>query len=270
MMKKSGGGGECDGGSGSGGGGTASGDPDAPASPDLFLARLPLAEAQRLLELAGSGDSPILLGVEAEAGADVGAEGAGGGRGRAEGAPLFAVALPRGPEGDAAAAAAVEGAARAAAASEGPCPPSFAFAFVAVRSEGPRAPPRAAAAAALAVGLSAFHSGARFDAGSGLATRMASAGHARDEVAAGAAEGAERGAGAAERGEAGGGGGAGSRRRPGRSRPRVDPAVLVLAPCRDFVLLGRKASWPPRRYSLLAGFAELGETLEQAAERELA
>ena len=252
-----GGGGESESGSG-GGNGNGNEDPDAPASPDLFLARLPLAEARRLLDAAGSRDSPILLGVAA------GAAGAGGEGGSPRaGAPLFAVALPRGREGDAAAARAVEEAAKAAAArGEAPSPSSppspSPFAFVPVRSEGPRMPPRAAAVAALAVALSAFHSTALFDPRSGLETRMASAGHARDAV--------EEKEGKAEEKD----GRSGRKRRPNRSRPRVDPAVLVLAPCRDFVLLGRKASWPKRRYSLLAGFAELGETLEQSAERELA
>jgi 8-oxo-dGTP pyrophosphatase MutT (NUDIX family) len=37
----------------------------------------------------------------------------------------------------------------------------------------------------------------------------------------------------------------------------------------DWLLLGRKAAWSPGRYSLLAGFAELGETLEDAVLREV-
>jgi NAD+ diphosphatase len=35
------------------------------------------------------------------------------------------------------------------------------------------------------------------------------------------------------------------------------------------VLLGRQASWPPGRYSALAGFVEPGESLEEAVEREV-
>jgi NAD+ diphosphatase len=38
----------------------------------------------------------------------------------------------------------------------------------------------------------------------------------------------------------------------------------------DRVLLGRGASWPPRRYSALAGFVEPGESLEEAVIREVA
>ena len=36
------------------------------------------------------------------------------------------------------------------------------------------------------------------------------------------------------------------------------------------VLLGRAPSWPPRRYSALAGFVEPGESLEEAVAREVA
>ena len=38
----------------------------------------------------------------------------------------------------------------------------------------------------------------------------------------------------------------------------------------DRVLLGRAPSWPPRRYSALAGFVEPGESLEEAVAREVA
>lgn len=53
--------------------------------------------------------------------------------------------------------------------------------------------------------------------------------------------------------------------------PRVMPSVimLVLRNNGSDVLLGRKASWPPRRYSLLAGYAELFESLEQTVVREV-
>ena len=34
-------------------------------------------------------------------------------------------------------------------------------------------------------------------------------------------------------------------------------------------MLGRAPSWPPRRYSALAGFVEPGESLEEAVEREV-
>ena len=37
----------------------------------------------------------------------------------------------------------------------------------------------------------------------------------------------------------------------------------------DDVLLGRQASWPPQRFSALAGFVEPGESLEEAVAREV-
>jgi NAD+ diphosphatase len=51
--------------------------------------------------------------------------------------------------------------------------------------------------------------------------------------------------------------------------PRVDPVVIMLAEHGDRALLGRQASWPPGRYSALAGFLEPGETVEEAVAREL-
>jgi NAD+ diphosphatase len=51
--------------------------------------------------------------------------------------------------------------------------------------------------------------------------------------------------------------------------PRVDPVVIMLAAHGERVLLGRQASWPPGRYSALAGFLEPGETVEEAVAREL-
>jgi NAD+ diphosphatase len=51
--------------------------------------------------------------------------------------------------------------------------------------------------------------------------------------------------------------------------PRIDPAIIVLVGCGDEVLLGRQASWPPGRYSALAGFVEAGESLEDTVAREV-
>jgi len=51
--------------------------------------------------------------------------------------------------------------------------------------------------------------------------------------------------------------------------PRTDPAMIVVVSCGDACLLGRQASWPPGRYSALAGFVEPGETLEAAVRREV-
>jgi NAD+ diphosphatase len=52
--------------------------------------------------------------------------------------------------------------------------------------------------------------------------------------------------------------------------PRIDPAIIVLVSDGERALLGRQASWPPRRYSTIAGFVELGESLEDAVVREVA
>lgn len=53
--------------------------------------------------------------------------------------------------------------------------------------------------------------------------------------------------------------------------PRVMPSVMVLVLRRNGqqVLLGRKASWAPGRYSVLAGYAEIFESLEQTVAREV-
>ncbi|MEM1089295.1 MAG: NAD(+) diphosphatase [Pseudomonadota bacterium] len=52
--------------------------------------------------------------------------------------------------------------------------------------------------------------------------------------------------------------------------PRLDPAVIVAVGYRGSILLGRQPSWPPGRYSTLAGFVEPGESLEDAVRREVA
>lgn len=53
--------------------------------------------------------------------------------------------------------------------------------------------------------------------------------------------------------------------------PRTDPAVIVLVrDDDDRLLLGSNILWPEGRYSLLAGFVEAGESLEQAVCREIA
>lgn len=51
--------------------------------------------------------------------------------------------------------------------------------------------------------------------------------------------------------------------------PRTDPAVIVAISDGERLLLGRQATWPPRRYSTLAGFVEPGESLEQTVVREV-
>jgi NAD+ diphosphatase len=52
--------------------------------------------------------------------------------------------------------------------------------------------------------------------------------------------------------------------------PRTDPAVIMLVhDGGDRVVLGRQATWPPGRFSILAGFVEPGESAEAAVVREV-
>ncbi len=51
--------------------------------------------------------------------------------------------------------------------------------------------------------------------------------------------------------------------------PRTDPVAIMLAVRGDKCLMGRGPEWPDGFYSCLAGFVEPGETVEQAAVREL-
>ena len=51
--------------------------------------------------------------------------------------------------------------------------------------------------------------------------------------------------------------------------PRTDPVVIIVVRAGEHFLLGRQSSWAPGRYSALAGFMEPGETIEDAARREV-
>ncbi|PXY32495.1 NAD(+) diphosphatase [Prauserella muralis] len=56
--------------------------------------------------------------------------------------------------------------------------------------------------------------------------------------------------------------------------PRTDPAVICLVHDEagvngEHVLLARQPVWPPKRYSVLAGFVEAGESLEGCVAREI-
>jgi NAD+ diphosphatase len=51
--------------------------------------------------------------------------------------------------------------------------------------------------------------------------------------------------------------------------PHLHPCVIVLIRDGDRVLLTRKAFWPKGRYGLVAGFVDVGESLEGAAQREV-
>jgi NAD+ diphosphatase len=51
--------------------------------------------------------------------------------------------------------------------------------------------------------------------------------------------------------------------------PRTDPAVIMLVTDGERLLLGRQKIWPPGQHSVLAGFVEPGESLEDAVAREV-
>jgi len=51
--------------------------------------------------------------------------------------------------------------------------------------------------------------------------------------------------------------------------PRTDPVVIMTVRHGDAILLGRQTSWQAGVYSTLAGFVEPGETIEEAARREV-
>jgi NAD+ diphosphatase len=51
--------------------------------------------------------------------------------------------------------------------------------------------------------------------------------------------------------------------------PRTDPVVIMVVRHEGRILLGRQAAWKPGMFSALAGFVEPGETIEDAARREI-
>ena len=51
--------------------------------------------------------------------------------------------------------------------------------------------------------------------------------------------------------------------------PRVDPVVIMLVEHEGALLLGRQPHYPQGRYSALAGFVEVGESIEDAVRREV-
>jgi NAD+ diphosphatase len=55
-----------------------------------------------------------------------------------------------------------------------------------------------------------------------------------------------------------------------RAYPRISPCILVAVYRDDEILLARSSRHKPGYFSILAGFVESGETLEQAAVREVA
>ena len=55
----------------------------------------------------------------------------------------------------------------------------------------------------------------------------------------------------------------------GTFHPRIAPAVIILVTRGDEMLLARNGEWPAGRFSTVAGFVEPGESLEEAARREV-
>ncbi|HWS76701.1 MAG TPA: NAD(+) diphosphatase, partial [Quisquiliibacterium sp.] len=53
------------------------------------------------------------------------------------------------------------------------------------------------------------------------------------------------------------------------SYPRISPAMMVLVTRGRELLLGRGVTFPPGRYSALAGFVEAGESIEESVAREV-
>jgi NAD+ diphosphatase len=51
--------------------------------------------------------------------------------------------------------------------------------------------------------------------------------------------------------------------------PRTDPVIIIAVRRGSRMLLGRQSAWPDGMYSTLAGFMEPGETIEEAARREV-
>lgn len=51
--------------------------------------------------------------------------------------------------------------------------------------------------------------------------------------------------------------------------PSISPAIIVAITCKDKILLARGHHFPPGRYSLVAGYTNVGETLEETVIREV-
>jgi NAD+ diphosphatase len=110
-----------------------------------------------------------------------------------------------------------------------------------LREAATELPADEAALAAYAGSLLAWHRRHRFCANCGVATEPRDAGHERVCPSCGA-----------------------------HHFPRTDPVMIVrVSDGGDGLLLGRQARWPEGRFSLLAGYVEPGETLEEAVRREV-
>ncbi|RQP09462.1 MAG: NAD(+) diphosphatase [Microbacteriaceae bacterium] len=110
-----------------------------------------------------------------------------------------------------------------------------------LRRVGALLTPRDAGLFAQALALANWHSTAAFSSATGEPTTVTQAGWVRVDPSTGR-----------------------------ESYPRTDPAVIVaILDADDRILLGSNVAWPERRFSLLAGFVEPGESLESAIVREM-
>ncbi|MBN1761281.1 MAG: NAD(+) diphosphatase [Chitinispirillaceae bacterium] len=51
--------------------------------------------------------------------------------------------------------------------------------------------------------------------------------------------------------------------------PKISPAIIVAILCNDKILLARNVNFPARWYSLIAGYIDIGESVEEAVAREV-
>lgn len=115
--------------------------------------------------------------------------------------------------------------------------------FESLRSLGPTLPPGEAALAAYAKGILYWHARHGYCGVCGAPTLPQAGGHVRRCIAEACAA---------------------------EHFPRTDPAIIVLVHDGDRALLHRQPHWPEGMWSVLAGFVEPGESLEEAVAREMA
>lgn len=120
-------------------------------------------------------------------------------------------------------------------------PPVDGARWAALREVGAALPDRDAGLASTALALAAWHARHRRCPRCGALTRSVHSGWARACTADGSLH-----------------------------HPRTDPAIIVaVTDTSDRLLLAHAAPWPQRRYSLVAGYVEPGESLEAAVRREV-
>lgn len=114
--------------------------------------------------------------------------------------------------------------------------------FQELRGIGPLLPQRDGALLAYARGLAYWHQRHRFCGVCGSPTEPKAAGHQRQCI---------------------------NRDCATVQFPRTDPAVIMRVTCGNRILMARQAMWAPGMHSVLAGFVEPGESLEDAVAREV-